>query len=251
MEKTNRKIILTIAGFDTSGGAGTLSDIKTFQSIGVYGMAVVTALTLQSENKVQYIRWRKINDIQQDIKFLLEHYPISYFKIGIVKNFEMLNAIITIAEHRKIKIIWDPVLQTSTFKQVFQKSNLNSLISILPKIYCITPNAIEALKLSGKKDIIEAGKYLSTYTNVIIKGGHLQKNTGTDYLFIHQKNKVVTIPPQLKNKKIYPKHGSGCVFSSALTAYLALGYSLKSSTQKAKLYTEKFLSSTKELLGYH
>ena len=251
MEKAKRKIILSIAGFDTSAGAGTLADIKTFQSMGIYGMAVVTALTLQSENKVQYIQWRKPKDILQDIEFLVQHYSISYFKIGIVKNLEMLNTILQVAEQQKIKVIWDPVLKTSTLKQVFQKNNLHSLINILPKIYCITPNAIEALELSGKNDIREAGKHLSTYTNVIIKGGHLTENTGTDYLFLHQKNKVIAISPQLKNKKIYPKHGSGCVFSSALTAYLTLGYSLKSSTQKAKLFTEKFLSSSKGLLGYY
>lgn len=251
MEKTNRKIILSVAGFDTCGGAGTLADIKTFQSIGAYGMAVITALTLQSENKVQYIHWRKIKDIQQDIEFLLQHYPISYFKIGIVKNLEMLNTILQIAEQRKIKVIWDPVLKTSSLKQVFQKSNLNSIINILTKIHCITPNAIEATELSGKKSILEAGKHLSTYTNVIIKGGHLAENTGTDYLFLHQKNKAIAIPPQLKNKKIYPKHGSGCVFSSALTTYLAFGYSLKTSAQKAKHFTEKFLSSHKGLLGYY
>ncbi|GAB4205857.1 MAG: hydroxymethylpyrimidine/phosphomethylpyrimidine kinase [Bacteroidia bacterium] len=252
MENSSKPIVISIAGFDTSAGAGTLADIKTFENTGTYGIAVITAYTLQTEHLFEKISWRKNSHIIHEITFLFSHYPISFAKIGITKNIQMLTDIVNTlrACNSKIKIIWDPVLYSSTGKKIFHRKNLSDTYKIIDKIYCITPNYEEALTLSQTDSLIDAGMFLAKYTNVIIKGGHHSTNKGTDYLFKHNCKTPIEIPPQ-SSQPIYPKHGSGCVFSSAITSYLALNYSLKQSALLAKKYTEKFLSSHPSLLGYH
>lgn len=249
MEKTDRPIVLSIAGFDPSAGAGTLADIKTFEAVGVYGTAVLTALTLQTEHTFEYLKWRTIKSITEEITFLTKAYPIQYAKIGITRDVEMLQEIVYHLHKKNINIIWDPVIISSTHKRIFNKNTLPQVKDLLKNIFCITPNLEEALLLSGKTNLMETGSYLSQFTNVIIKGGHNTEEKGIDYLFYHN-NQFEKINPQT-SLNIYPKHGSGCVYSSALTAYLARNYSLEQSVQLAKEYTEKFLASGFTLLGYH
>lgn len=252
MENSSKPIVISIAGFDTSAGAGTLADIKTFENTGTYGIAVITAYTLQTEHTFEKLKWRKISDITHEITFLLSQYSLKFAKIGIIQNIHMLTNIVNTLYlcNKNIKILWDPVLQSSTGKNFFNKKNLSSIYNIINKIYCITPNYKEALILSEKKNLKDAGLFLSQFTNTIIKGGHNETNKGTDYLFKHNCKTSIEIPPQ-SSQPIYPKHGSGCVFSSAMTSYLALNYSLEQSALLAKKYTENFLSSHHSLLGYH
>ncbi|GIV27719.1 MAG: hydroxymethylpyrimidine/phosphomethylpyrimidine kinase [Bacteroidia bacterium] len=250
MEKKFRPIVLSIAGFDPSGGAGTLTDIKTFECIGVYGLSVITALTLQSEKEFVDIQWRDIKKVTDEIHFLTQYYPINYAKIGILKDAEMLKEIMNTLKKQNIKIIWDTVLKSSTSKVFFEKNEISKIESVLKELYCITPNVNEALAITELSNVWEAGKTLSQYTNVLIKGGHNEKEKGTDYLFEYNRPEPIKIIPQTHHA-VYPKHGSGCVYSSALTAYLASGHDLKTSAIKAKEYTENFLASSNTLIGYH
>lgn len=251
MEKFQKPIVLSIAGFDPSAGAGILADIKTFEMTGTYGLGVISVYTLQTEKEFYKISGRRnIKNIIEEIITLTDYYPVSFAKIGMIKEYEALQDIVYTLYNKKVKIIFDPILKTSTSKVTFTKSNILQIKNILDKIYCITPNLDEALSISNKDNITEAGLYLSNFTNVIIKGGHNKEKTGTDFLFIHKSNQSIEIPPQT-NAEIYPKHGSGCVFSSALTSYLAQGFTLEESAKSAKTYTEKFLNSNKSLLGYH
>lgn len=251
MEQIQRAVVLSVAGFDPSGGAGILADIKTFESIGVYGMGVLTAYTLQSENSFEYVRWRHLSVIRSEIEFILQNYFVQTAKIGIVCNTDMLSDIVFVLKKRNIRIVWDPILKSSTKKTIFTKATIPFAKSHLQDLYCITANAEEALALSGKPTIEEAGKDLSAYTNVIIKGGHLSgEEEGTDYLFKKHSAQALKIKKQ-STLDVYPKHGSGCVHSSALAAFLAQGLNLEEAVIKAKLYTEYFLASSKTLLGFH
>lgn len=250
MAKTKRPTIISIAGFDPSAGAGILADIKTAENIGVYAMGIISSLTLQTEKVFQKIQWRKTSEILNDINFLIQHYNIQYAKIGILRDIEMLDEIVSLLYQNKINIIWDPIIKSSTNKKIFNKKNLSKLNSIINRIYCITPNAEEAIVLANTKNIENAGQNLSQFCNVIIKGGHHPTKKGIDILYLHQQNKSIEFYFN-SSLKIYPKHGSGCVFSTALTSYLSLNYSLKKATQLAKNYTEKFLASNTSLLGYH
>lgn len=250
MDNIQKPIVLSIAGFDPSGGAGVLADIKTFENIGVYGIGVITSHTLQTEKVFENIKWRNTSVILKELEFLLKHYPVQFAKTGIVKNIEMLQDIVFLLHKKRIKIIWDSILSTSTNKKIFDKKNLSQMSDVIDKIYCITPNFQEALILSGKDNVNDAGNYLSKYTNMIIKGGHNELNKGVDFLFEYKSNPFKAIYPQTQ-LNIYPKHGSGCVFSSALTAFLSLNNSLIHSAILAKKYTEQFLASNLNLIGFH
>ena len=246
----NRPFVLSIAGFDPSGGAGVLADVKTFEQHQVYGLAILTGNTIQTEDSFIKIEWISIDFVVESIAVLLNKYDIKAVKIGIVPSLEYLEHIVfQIKKHsKKTKIIWDTVLKSSTTFDFLQLENQTKLEVILKQIDVITPNYKEILQLSTKGINAETiAILLSKHCDVLLKGGHNREEFGVDYLFI--KNEFIKLKPTtiLANEK----HGSGCVLSSAITANLALGFDTIASCQKAKVYIEKFLHSNNTLLGYH
>lgn len=118
----------------------------------------------------------------------------------------------------------------------------------MENIYLVTPNYNEIKCLYPKKSISETINHISLKTNMYLKGGHRKDKKGWDVLY-YNKNIEKSIAPVFKT--IYEKHGSGCVFSSSLASYLALGFYLEEAATNAKVYTENFLRSSKTLLGTH
>ena len=246
----NRPIVLTIAGFDPSGGAGVLADIKTFEQHKVYGFAINTANTIQTENKFHALQWMPIDFILESIAIILNSYPIKTVKIGIVPSLDYLNQIVfSLKSHSPgIKIIWDPILKSSTEFEFLLLQNQSLLIEILNQIELITPNYNEMKHFdSEEKEIKTIAKFYSKYCSILLKGGHNPNEIGVDYLYIQ--NDIHRYLP--KTNKCYEKHGSGCVLSSAITANFALGQTLKTACENAKLYTENYLLSNPTKLGFH
>jgi hydroxymethylpyrimidine/phosphomethylpyrimidine kinase len=247
---TNRPFTLSIAGFDPSAGAGVLADIKTFEQHHVYGLAINTANTIQTENNFLAIDWTRIDFILQSIETLFRTYNIKAVKIGVVSSLENLTQIVSLIKKisPETKIVWDTVLKSTTEFDFLSIKNQKDLNAILDKTELITPNYNEILKLSTSKNSAEKiAQELSQYCNVLLKGGHHPTEKGTDYLYL--KNEIINLTP--KSTTIFPKHGSGCVLSAAITANLSLGQNLLSACQNAKKYTENFLSSTPSQLGHH
>ncbi len=244
-----RNYTLTIAGFDPSSGAGLTADIKTFEQHKVYGLSVCTAITLQTEDEFFDIRWEKIEDVIKAIKIVLEKYPVSIIKTGILPSLEYLNKIVTFLhlKYPNIKIVVDPILKSSTGFDFIKDSNKELFYSILKKCYLITPNLNEAILITGNQNEIEAAKEISNYCNVLLKGGHHTEKFGVDYLFIN--NTILEFKPTITNGTA--KHGSGCILSAAITANLALGHSLEEACKISKYYIETILSSNPTLLAYH
>lgn len=249
-----RPTILTIAGFDPSNGAGLTADIKTFEQLKCYGLAVCSANTIQHDLEFKSCYWTPIEVITEQIKVLFDRFQIDYVKFGIVENWETLLSLINYIQtlNASVKIIVDPILtSTSNFdfhSKADQKSNESKLDELLSKSYLLTPNYQEIKKLYPEKTREETIKYLSNKTNLLLKGGHRETDIGKDQLFTVE-GKHYSLHPKLKNCS--EKHGSGCVLSAAITSYLALGYPLLKACYKGKKYTEKVLSSNKSLLGYH
>lgn len=244
-----RNYTLTIAGFDPSGGAGLTADIKTFEQHKVYGLSVCTAITLQTENEFVDLRWEKIEDVIKAIKVLLDKYPVTVVKTGILPSLEYLNKIVTFlhSNYPNIKIIVDPILKSSTGFDFIKDSNKELFYSILKKCYLITPNLKEAILITGIKNEMEAAKEISNYCNVLLKGGHHTEKLGIDLLFTN--NTILEFKPTITNCSA--KHGSGCILSAAITANLALGHSLEEACKLSKHYIETILSSNPTLLAYH
>ena len=247
-----RPKILTIAGFDPSGGAGVLADIKTFEAHRCLGFAVNTANTVQNEIEFIAPYWVDEKVVFEQLDVLLQQHYFEYFKVGLIPSLNFLNKIISKLKLQplkpktsNIKIIWDPIL-SSTSGFVFEH-DLSELKIVLKHIYIITPNWNETKQLSGNKDAIFGAKELAQHTIVYLKGGHSEQQ-GKDYLFYN--GNQYPLNPKSK-KSIYDKHGSGCVFSSALTANLTKEYPMLKACLRSKRYIEKYLSSSTELLGYH
>jgi hydroxymethylpyrimidine/phosphomethylpyrimidine kinase len=247
---TNRPFVLTIAGFDPSGGAGVLADVKTFEQHRVSSFAINTGNTIQTENEFFEIQWTDLTFVLNSINVLFKRYTIQVVKIGIVPSLNYLKEIVFAIKtlSPQTKIVWDTVLKSTTEFGFLAIEDQTVLIEILKKIDLITPNFEEILKLSQKdSDAPVIAMTLATYCAVLLKGGHNPNEIGVDYLYIE--NEVFQLLP--KATLIFEKHGSGCVLSSAITANLALQQNLKTACSTAKIYTETYLQSNKTKLGYH
>ena len=248
MSKKNT-YILSIAGFDPSGGAGVLADVKTFEQHACMGMAVQTANTVQTESDFKSVNWIDEGLVLAQLDCLLSAYKFKYVKIGLIPNLAFLKMAIEKCKtaNPKVKIIWDPVLPVSAGFEF--KIDLGELNNILKDVYLITPNWNEVQKMSGFDEAIEGAKKLSALVKVYLKGGHNETDLGKDYLF--DNNEQQTFNPKARNKTYYEKHGSGCILSSAIAANLTQGYPLQKSCLKSKRYIESVLASSKTLLWRH
>jgi hydroxymethylpyrimidine/phosphomethylpyrimidine kinase len=242
--------VLSIAGFDPSGGAGVLADVKTFEANDVLGFAINTSITVQNESEFSKIYWLPIEQIKEQLEILFKIYEINFVKIGLVKNFEMLNAICDelLRLNNKIKIIWDPILKSSSGFLFHQNFNESDLKNLLQKIYLITPNTDEA-KILFSTDNAEMiiSKGFTTTTNILLKGGHKNTNDANDVLI--SKTSYQTIESdRIKNAA---KHGSGCVLSASIVANLANNKGITKACVDAKKYISTYLISSENLLGFH
>lgn len=247
--KYNRPIVISIAGFDPSGGAGVLADVKTFEQHNCLGMAVVSALTVQTENQFISVDWLSAEKIIEQLKPLMENYDCSVVKIGIVKDIDTLIEVVNFicSQDNNIKIIWDTILAASSGFNLIENVDAKKLKELLIHLYLITPNTNEALKLTCSHNESEAANFLSKYCYVLLKGGHSILNKGIDKLFYE--DQVIDFKPS--SDLFYEKHGSGCILSSAIASNLAQGNDLETACQQAKQYIEKILNSNSKLLAYH
>lgn len=245
----HKPIVLSIAGFDPSGGAGILADIKTMEKIGVYGMAVTTSVTYQNDENFSGLHGLSFSKIKKQLQPLFEKYSIEWVKIGLIEDLKTLRKLIQflLRQNQHIKIIWDPILRASAGFNFHEKIQKKELQFILDNIFMITPNWQEIKPLSKEKDVVAGAHKLSEVTHVYLKGGHNIETPGTDLIWINKRLDILH-PEQITELQ---KHGSGCVLSSAIASYLALGNSIHQSCQLAKSYTLKFLVSNTTNLGYH
>ena len=247
----NRPFVLTIAGFDPSAGAGVLADVKTFEQHRVHGFAINTGNTIQTENEFVEMQWTDLNFVLKSLEKLFENYKIKAVKIGIVPSLSYLQSIVIAIKKLspKTKIVWDTVLKSTTEFDFLNLENHSELMGILKEIDLITPNYNEMQKLFPDYNSPLLWKRTENTASILLKGGHNPEEIGLDYLFL--KNEIFSLSPSNDAAKIFGKHGSGCVLSSAITANLALGQDLKAACINAKKYIETHLQSNPTKLGHH
>ncbi len=242
--------VLSIAGFDPSGGAGVLADIKTIEANGGYGLGVLSANTFQDDTSFVRVEWIALEKIKEQLAIILKRFRVDHFKIGLIENRHTLQQLLSfIREYNPTaRIVWDPILKASAGFLFHSSTDWQELHMLLKRIDCITPNIPEALALFGTKDeLLKQLHATSVYCSVYLKDGHGDETVVTDRLF--NRHEMHAYP----NQRIYKgeKHGSGCVLSAALTTQLALGYDMPVACQYANAYTQQFLASNETLLGYH
>lgn len=244
MPNSEQNIVLSIAGFDPCGGAGVLADVQTLQQCKVQGMAVITALTAQHEDHVNQVNWQGFDEIKIQLDTLFEKYDFHVVKIGIVQDLDTLDQILDLllAHQADIKVIWDPILQSSSGFDFLKDLNVVQLTKVLSKLFLITPNLPEYEHLQQALD----GQSIST--NVLLKGGHAEGDDTSDRLILLDGTESQISGHRVKGKS---KHGTGCVLSSAIAAGLSKGMKLKTACTFGKRYVEGYLKSGINKLGKH
>ncbi len=229
------RVVMSIAGFDPSTGAGVTRDVITFRKIGLYGVGAVTAITYQNSSKIYGLRALSTEDVEKQIDAIMEDFDVKHVKIGIVGSEKIANLIAKKIDEYEWVAVVDPILKSSSNFAFIDSPNY--LENLIKKATVITPNVPEAETLSGIKikdedSAMRAGKIIQEKygISVIIKGGHLD---GTDYLF--EDDEVLKEEMEHYGKDI---HGTGCAYSSALAAHLALGYPLRISFRLAREFLE-------------
>ena len=227
--------MLSLAGFDPSAGAGVLADIKTFELHNCNGLGVITCNTIQNES--EFIGLTPIVDklITNQLEILFERYIVDVVKIGMVSSFQQLKFLINTLRslNNEIKIIWDPILETSSGFKIHDVVEGHDIQEIIKRIYLITPNPKEEKLLC----VAEAVKSLGI--NVLLKSVKQTDQGVTD--------KLITNLSELEfNHKAggEDRHGTGCFLSSTIAALLANGQNLESACEKAgKMMTHYRISA--------
>lgn len=247
----DRPDILVIAGYDQSGGAGILADIKTLEAHCVYAYAVCTALTFQNERVITRVQWLPEKEIFEQIDLCFQSARFEWVKIGITRSAAMTGSIIWhLRQHnRDIKIVLDPVIRASSGMDFWEGADAGSFEIVVNQTWLLTPNWDEIGWLYPQQEVMSCCERLSAWCNIYLKGGHNPLHPGRDYLWSN--GAVHVLEPVADPGAIYPKHGSGCVLASSLAANLSLAYELPIAAERSKRYIEQFLASNKTLLGWH
>ncbi|MBO9204084.1 MULTISPECIES: hydroxymethylpyrimidine/phosphomethylpyrimidine kinase [Niastella] len=247
--QTQRPYVLTIAGFDPTGGAGVLADCKTFEQHAVYGLGVCTGWTVQTDDSFFNIHWLTAEQIIEQLQPLMNKFVVSACKIGIIDSLEtLLDVLVFLKENSPaMQIVWDPVLKASAGYDFHAVETFHSLDAVLAGVTLITPNYNELQQLQSISDVALIKDEQAMFCSVLLKGGHRPDALGTDTLYEPTGHTII----EAGVEQVFPKHGSGCVLSAAITARLAQGQSMVEACRGAKHYIESFLNSNQSLLGYH
>lgn len=243
-------VALTIAGSDPSGGAGLQADLKTFHQHGVYGMSVVTLLTVQNTQSVSQVEVLKPQFVLDQLSAVLTDIPPNAAKTGALGSAELIEAVADQASDFSFPLVVDPVMISKHGMRLMESSAIQVAIErLLPTAYLITPNLHEAEALtnssvSNLEQMEIAAQRIADQgaQNVLIKGGHLEGEPldllWTDRQFHRFPNQRLDTPHT---------HGTGCVFSAAITALLARGDELVDAVSKAKIFISGAIATNPKL----
>ena len=245
------KTALTIAGSDSSGGAGIQADLKTMIANGVYAMTAITALTAQNTTGVQGIFEVTPEFLEQQIDSVFTDIRPDAVKIGMVSSVGLIESIAKkLKQYEAENIVVDPVMVATSGSRLISEDAIGALKELLlPMATVLTPNIPETEVLSEMEvktadDMIAAAKYISeTYhCAVLCKGGH-QLNDANDLLYRNGDYKWFN-GKRIDNPNT---HGTGCTLSSAIASNLAKGYDLDTAVERAKAYISGALAAMLDL----
>lgn len=238
--------VLSIAGSDSSGGAGIQADIKTISAIGPYAMTAITAVTAQNTMGVRSVNAVRPEALEQQLAAVFEDIRPSAVKIGMTADAALLKVIAeALRKYRPRNVVFDPVMAaTSGDSLLTDASAASHFRELMPMCDLITPNLGEAEKLLGRKitdreDAVRAVDELSHLagTAALLKGGHFEGTEAEDLLCTAPgETPLAYSSPKLNTNNL---HGTGCTLSSAIAAYLAIGYALTDAVRLGKAYVHK------------
>ncbi len=231
--------VLTIAGSDSSGGAGIQADIKTMSAIGCYAMSAITSITAQNTTGVRSIMPVTPTVVTDQIEMVMTDITPLAVKIGMLCNAEVADAVATCLSHyRPANVILDPVMVSTSGSVLLEEDAVEVLVKkIFPLSTLVTPNLAEAKALTGETDLTRQIDRLREMgcRNILIKGGDSgNKDFKIDYLYLGERDETIELRADTVDTK--NTHGTGCTLSSAIASYLAVGNSLADAVRLGKLY---------------
>ncbi|MEN9777433.1 MAG: phosphomethylpyrimidine kinase [Verrucomicrobiota bacterium] len=235
-----RPVALTVAGSDSGGGAGIQADLKVFAALGVHGTTAISCLTAQTPAGVTGVHAVPQAFMERQLETLMRELPPAAAKTGMLFNAGIIRTVAeNFARHREIPLVVDPVMIATSGARLLRPDALRALQDrLLPLAALVTPNLDEAAALLGRPlrsvdDLRWAarGMHGRWGVPVLVKGGHLRDTPqATDILWDGQEERVLRAP----FVKGVSTHGTGCTYSAAIAALLALGHPLPEAVEQAK-----------------
>src|SRR5216110_852362 len=243
---------LSIAGSDSSAGAGIQADLKTFSALGVYGLTAMTCIVAEIPGKVSRIEPVSARIVREQIEVLVKNFPIGAIKTGLLCSAEMISAVAKAIRsmHRnsasRVPVVIDPVIVATSGDLLLELAAIETYEKeLFPLASLITPNLNEAERLLGteikdRQAMRRAGKKLERKfgTAILVKGGHLEGDAALDLLFIGGKVVEFSAPKAFG----VATHGTGCTYSAAISAGLASGLALEEAIRRAKKFVAEAIA---------
>lgn len=231
------KVVLTIAGSDSSGGAGIQADLKTFEAFGVFGTSAITVLTAQNTMGVKAIEEVSVAFIQQQLAAITEDFEIAAIKVGMLYSTPIIECVGAFLAKMKVPIVIDPVCISKAGSALLKDEAIESLTQLFKYATLVTPNIYEAEKIFGYKfgDTDSLAKIINAPFAILVKNQTIElpnKKKSIDQLFYQHQRRVFS-SDSLQTKNL---HGTGCSFSSAIAANLALGKTLEEAIEISKQF---------------
>jgi hydroxymethylpyrimidine/phosphomethylpyrimidine kinase len=245
-------IALTIAGSDSSGGAGIPAVLKTFAALGVYGACIVTAVTAQNTKGVSGIHQVPADVVTAQLDAVFSDLDIAAVKIGMMGDAQAVDAIaVGLMKHGARNTVLDPVMAASTGADLLRADAMDALRKLIGRVRVVTPNLFEASVLLDTSIAHDEGEMCAQAQKllalgagaVLIKGGHLGGPESVDFLFSAEGYERFAAP-RVPTRNT---HGTGCTLASAIAAGLAKGLPLKDAVSDAKAYVSAAIAAADQL----
>jgi len=255
--------VLTIAGSDSSAGAGIQADLKTIHALGGYALTAITAITAQNSQGVEHVYPVSAAQLETQLKALFVDYKIHAIKIGMLANDALINVVVkTLKQNPSIPVVLDPIILSSSGKLLLKEAAINHLITkLLPLATLITPNLPELNRLFNQMPNASINSHFTGsaeeapsileqlaqnhWPNTLVKGGHSTENLAIDYLFTSPTYSALAEIFAYPGSRIDTQntHGTGCTLSSAIATQLAFNRPLTEAVKLAKNYLHNALST--------
>ncbi|MBV8212219.1 MAG: bifunctional hydroxymethylpyrimidine kinase/phosphomethylpyrimidine kinase [Verrucomicrobia bacterium] len=252
-------VTITIAGSDSSAGAGIQADLKTFTYFRVFGQSVVTCVVAEVPGKVQKVQAVDVDTVREQLSLSLEYFPVRAIKMGMLYSKEIIGAVCDILESipldKRPSMVVDPVMIASSGDRLLEADALGSYLDrLFPLATVVTPNRHETAIIYGQTigtaaELEKIGPELVRRygTAFLLKGGHWPGDLAIDYLAT-QDGIWSLSEPFVPAKST---HGTGCTLSAALAAGLALGDDLQAAARRAKAFVTRAIAESMTWSGEH
>jgi hydroxymethylpyrimidine/phosphomethylpyrimidine kinase len=246
-------IALTIAGSDSSGGAGIQADLKTFSALGVYGASVVTAVTAQNSLAVTDVHEVPAGVVAAQITAVLSDLDVAAIKIGMLYSGEIVEAVAAALKGCDVPVVLDPVMIASSGRVLLRPSAVAAMVAqLFPLAGLVTPNLPEVARLLGQAPVENMQEVAAQASGVLamgpgavlVKGGHAEGTVCRDLFCLQTGERVVLEAPRRATRNT---HGTGCTLSAAITAGLAHGLGLEAAVRAAHGYLQGAIAAADQL----